>query len=271
MAKAKKVNLIKSNLRVKKIRKGHFKAKNNNFDCFVKLENIDNLLRKYGISNVVRKDTFNIAIQINSNKLTVSGQQLSIQKSENQFHLNFQIKNNALTIGAIDERAIDKTVQSKHNELQVRLSRPQRSVMPVAQNKKIQQIVEKPGKLPRSKTIAELANDAWKRCKYSKSKDITFEVDQFVIGKMKSFPPWPCKIVGFTKNRKKVHVYFYGTHNSGSIEVNEITLFENSDEVIHLLLLRHLQCFAKGIREVEVELGIPAELSIINRHVLEDK
>lgn len=264
-------------LGIKKIPNGRKEAKKINFDCVVKLENIDCLLRKYGISNVsssnssdvAQQEIFDIAIGLKNNKLTICGQQLSKQNDKNQFHLNFQIKNDALTIDVIGERVNSRSVQTKHDDMQVKLRRLQRKPISMAQIEGEKQSMQPVGKLSRSKTIAELANDAWKLCKaQDKNRLMTFKEDQCVIAKMKSYAPWPSKILGFTKNRKKVHVYFYGTHNSGSVEINEITPFQYSDEVIRLLLLRNLEFFAKGIMEAEIQLGIPAELSITNRHVL---
>lgn len=120
-----------------------------------------------------------------------------------------------------------------------------------------------------AKTLGELVNDAWKRCKnHSKSQKNTLKEGQYVMAKMKSFSTWPAKITGFTKNLNKAIVYFFGTHNSGSVEVKEITLFQESTEVIRLQLLRHSEFFAKGIREVETDLGIPLELSVTNEQNL---
>lgn len=248
MVKIRKANSMKNNkFGINKFQMVEKKQKKINFDCVVKLENIDCLLRKYGISNVsssnssdvAQQEIFDIAIGLKNNKLTICGQQLSKRNNKNQFHLNFQIKNNALTIDVIDERVNSRSVQTKHDDMQVKLRRLQRKPIFMAQIEGEKQSMQQPaGKLSRSKTIAEMANDAWKLCKsQNKNRPMTFNEDQCVIAKMKSYAPWPAKVVGFTKNRKKVHVYFYGTHNSGSVKINEITPFQYSDEVIRLLLL----------------------------------
>lgn len=152
-------------------------------------------------------------------------------------------------------------------EIESPRKRPQRNAMIRVDD--IKKTIQQPEKLPRSKTLAELSNDAWKRCKkHTKSQQIIFQIDQYVMAKMMSFSPWPAKITGFTKNRKKAYVYFFGTNNSGSVEINEITSFHDAEEVIRMQLLRHLSHFAKGIKEVETELGIPVELSIFNRYAI---
>lgn len=273
MAKTKKVNvLIKNNLGIKKNPKTRNGVKKISFDCIVKLENIDHLLQKYGLSDGRQQsEQFDIAIKIRENNLMVCGQQLFIQNNEKQFRLNLRIKNHALTVRLPDEPLNDIATKSKNDEMTVRMIRPQRKAIAMTPVEEGKNLIDPPGKLNRKKTLAELANDAWKLCKKrSKSEETSLDVGQFVIAKMKSYSPWAAKIINFTKNRKKANVFFFGTHNSGSVDINEITLFQSSNEVIRLLLLRNLEFFAKGVREAEIELGIPHELSITNQHVLKE-
>lgn len=219
MAKAKKVHFEKDKkLRIKKKQNNKNKI---NFDCAVVLENIDELLRKFNISNLADRKSFNIGLRIKNNELTVRDHNISVKGQENHFHLGLRIKNDEITFNKCSE-----------------------------------------------KSLAELANDAWKRCKIQ-NKNKSLDVDEYVLAKMKSYSPWPAKITGFTKNRKKAYVYFYGTHNSGSVEVNEIAAFQDAGEVIRMLLPRHLICFEKGVVEIERELGIPDELSITKVNAIE--
>lgn len=283
MAKTKKVLLKKKKLDnkvIKKSERNNNKEQQINLNCVVKLENIDHLLRKYKISNEpsdVHQQDFDIDIQINKNKLIVRGQQLLIENDKTEFHLEIQIKNDNLMFKFPDQAQKCDSTQTEYDEIALKSPRPQRTAIitktTIAKDtidvKK--KTMEPLAKFQRTKTIAELANDAWKLCKFnSKRTNIPLEIGQFVMAKMKSYAPWAAKITGFTQNRKKAYVYFYGTHNSGSVEVNEIILFQDSDQVIRMLLLRHLDCFSKGIKEIEIELGIPVELSITNRNTLND-
>lgn len=120
------------------------------------------------------------------------------------------------------------------------------------------------------KSLKQLIDGAWRLCKKKKKENNTIlNENQIVLSKMKSYSPWPAKILSFTKNRKSATVYFYGTHNSGRVDESEIINFEDAHEVIRLLLLRpNLIGFTKGILEVEREMNVPEELSITNQKSL---
>lgn len=80
---------------------------------------------------------------------------------------------------------------------------------------------------------------------------------------MCGYCPWPAKIVGSTQNHRRVKCYFYGSHNNGTVDVNRVIPFEKGLEVIRLINLRHTKNFAKEIREIEIENGVPEELSAL--------
>lgn len=266
MAKTKKVH-FKGNIKLNIKQNQHNKiSKKTNYNCVVNLNNIDHLLRKYKISHQCDKHhkQFHIEMKIRNNKLTVRNQKISVESHKNQFDLELKIKNDGITFKLANTFEKESAAKPNCDEKAFKTPKTQLVEIGTAQ-------MRSTGQLPRSKTIAEIANDTWKRCKIdSKSKQIKLDVGQYVMAKMKSFSPWPARVTGFTKNRKKVYVHFYGTHDTGSIEVAEITLFEDSKDVIRIQLLRSLDCFAKGIREIETELGIPDELSITNRHFLNE-
>lgn len=260
MAKTKKTVLNENKkLKTKQCHNNKI-IKNNNLNCVVKLDRIDHLLHKYKInndSNAHHKE-INIGIRIKNDKLTIRDQSISIEQHNDEFNFELCLKNDDVHLVAL---------QKVRDESVIKSPRPKSSAFLQLQLDK--KPARQPGKLPRSKTVAELANDSWKRCKsHNKSKQLNLKVGQYVMSKMKSYSPWPSRLTGFTKNRKKAYVYFYGTHNTGSVEVGDITLFEDSEEVIRMHLIRNLDLFAKGVKEIEMEIGIPDELSITNRRVI---
>lgn len=87
------------------------------------------------------------------------------------------------------------------------------------------------------------------------------EVGQAVLAKMSGYCPWPARIEGFTKNKLRMQCYFYGAMNRGTIDVSKTIPFENAFEIIRLINLRNTKDFAKGVKELEIEQGVPAELS----------
>lgn len=122
--------LIKNNLGIKKNPKTRNGVKKINFDCIVKLENIDHLLQKYGLlDGRQQSEQFDIAIKIREDNLMVCGQQLSIQNNEKQFRLNLRIKNHALTVQLPDEPLNDIATKSKNDEMTVKMTRPQRKAI----------------------------------------------------------------------------------------------------------------------------------------------
>lgn len=115
---------------------------------------------------------------------------------------------------------------------------------------------------PRS--LGSIITSAWNKCKKEfKSSNQSLEAGSIVMAKMATFSPWPARITDFMKTGKRVTVYFYGDHTSGSINVNEIVPFVECSEVVKLLLLRKTGPFHKAVLEIETLLEIPPELSML--------
>lgn len=185
----------------------------------------------------------------------------------NTYTIDIQIKNHRLVANNVEipstsasPSIFDIGIQIKHGNMMVSKSKSiaaEESIRPVkATTTSEKQMV---------KTLVQLANDSWKEIlRKNKQSKIVFKANDIVMAKMRGYSPWPSKIISFTKNLKRAEVYFYGTHNKGTVDVNEIAPFENSYRTIRLQLLRVLTCFKKGILEVELEMNIPIELSITN-------
>lgn len=110
------------------------------------------------------------------------------------------------------------------------------------------------------KSLNQLIDIEWRSTKYANRDEI--QLNQIVLAKMRGYSPWPGSVQGFTKNKKRAHLYFFGTNNTGSVDVAEIVHFEKSIEVVRLLLLRPLNGFLKAVLEAERILGIDERLSI---------
>lgn len=113
------------------------------------------------------------------------------------------------------------------------------------------------------KTLTQLINDEWRGCKraFKENKNI-FNIDAIVMAQMKGYSPWPSQIKVINKNGKRANVFFFGTSNTGGVNISEIVPMEMCSELIRLLLLRKISNFSKGVREAELCLAIPIEMSL---------
>lgn len=117
-------------------------------------------------------------------------------------------------------------------------------------------------------TLLTIANSTFKTSvKEFRKTGIKLEIGDYVIARMKGYSPWPAKISSFTKNRCRALCYFYGSHNNGSVDINEIVPFSNGYDSIRLLMMRNLKDFQKGIRELEIVHGIPENLSSLRETI----
>lgn len=92
---------------------------------------------------------------------------------------------------------------------------------------------------------------------------IELKIGDPVLARMRGFDPWAARIVGFSNNKKTIKCYFFGTHNSGNVGSKSVLPFMNASDIIRLISLRNTPNFIKGINEIEIEFGIPRELSCL--------
>lgn len=84
-----------------------------------------------------------------------------------------------------------------------------------------------------------------------------------VLARMRGFDPWGARIEGFLNNKKTIKCYFFGTHNIGNVGSKNVLPLAYAPEIIRLISLRKTASFVKGIQEMEIEFGIPKELSCL--------
>lgn len=114
------------------------------------------------------------------------------------------------------------------------------------------------------KTLNVLIAESWTKCKRDfKASAQSINAGDFVMAKMSTYSPWPARVNGFSSNRKRANVFFFGESNTGQVNVSEITPFTECTDVIRLLLLRKLSTFHKAIAELESTLQIPPHLSLL--------
>lgn len=79
---------------------------------------------------------------------------------------------------------------------------------------------------------------------------------------MRSYSPWPAKLISKEKNRAEV--YFFGTNNHGVVKTDEIVAFNDAHLLLKKLLTMKIKHYEKAVREAEIFQGIPLHLSILN-------
>lgn len=226
MAKTKKVQFKQDEQLRKKQNQNNQIKKKTNFNCVVMLESIDKLLRDYNIStgrkSCTPEEVFNVVVKIRKSTFTVNKKIIKLGEAK------------TITIGLSFN---SKEAIVNHCT------------------------VDRPVKLNRPKTLNQLIEMSWRKCKTENTNDELKE-GQVILAKMRGWSPWPCIIEKFTANRKRAKVHFFGTNQTGTIEIKESVRMEKANEIIKLLLLRSLDFFWRGIREAEGVLGISEEHSV---------
>lgn len=90
------------------------------------------------------------------------------------------------------------------------------------------------------------------------------QIGDRVLARMKTLAPWPGRIECFSSHGKIVACYFFGTHNRGPVGSRNIIPFAVASETARLVCLRAPNAYIKGIEEIEIESGVPRELSCLN-------
>lgn len=241
MAKTKK---NPPNIKLRKVTNGNVK-KYGIKNCEVKLRRLTKReCESYSKSNIIITKSFEIKIRGHSAEINGCKQ----NSSNNTF--TFELKGR----GA-DVRLESSVEQKKIQETNAKMAEPT-VTSKICQTKTIA-----PKLLV--KTLTVMINDAWTKSKREfKLSGLRAEQNRIVMAKMSGYSAWPGRIVDFTKNGKRAHIYFFGSNNNGSVSITEIVPFEQCHEVTRLLLLRKMGQFYRSVIEVERFLGIPDELSI---------
>lgn len=123
---------------------------------------------------------------------------------------------------------------------------------------------QRKGAVPTVPSLQSVIDSTFKReARQFENSGGRFEYGQAVLAKMSGYAPWPARIEGFTKNGRRVKCFFYGSHNTGTVDINQVIPFKNAFSIIRLINLRNTRDFAKGVKEIEMQCGVPDELSAL--------
>lgn len=187
---------------------------------------------------------------------------------------NISISKNALKIGDKVQISNDATFSIKitrqsgeivlHHDT-IELRRGSRRAVEKTPNPVVERASKIVASLPR--TLDFFINSSWNQCKkVFRASNQSLYIDDLVMAKMKSYSPWAGRITGYTKDKRRAYIEFFGTHDTGSVEIGEIVAFSACHETIRLLLLRKTSDFHKSIIEIESIMGVSEEMSLLIEH-----
>lgn len=86
--------------------------------------------------------------------------------------------------------------------------------------------------------------------------------DLVVIAKMRTFAAWPGRITMLRKTC--VTVQFFGDETTGNVSYSQIGLFKDNHKLVQSNLMKKINGYRKAIKSMEMVLGIPDHLSLLN-------
>lgn len=221
----------------------------------------------------------NINLKINAGGLQIDND-LKLKSAKNQFNMTISVKEDGITISSNDtqqnqHKNISNQItanghpknisnEQEHNQIVSRFTRSQHQL--IEKPKEISSQIVKQTKTVLSKfmvpTLNSLIDSSWRQ---SKSIQQQLNVQMIVMAKMKTYSPWPARILELNHAKKRAKVYFFGSNNEGFVDQKEIVEFDKATQTIRLLLIRCNSTFLKAVKEVEKILKVPDNLSLFKK------
>lgn len=222
-------------------------------NCSVKLKrlSVETLQRYLSYGTDI---THNIDVIIHDNEMKIGN---CVLKSINcNFCVELKISSDQVTVvdprGSFSDQAVCRNLRTRLNVLNSKSNySSKKSKLTVA--------------TCQSKPIHKIADDAWRKCKKKhKQNGHQISINDIVMAKLRGYSAWPAIVVDFV-NKKRAKVEFFGVDQNekfGFVNLTEITRFNDSAEVILLLLKRNIPKFKKSVLETELFCEIPSSLSL---------
>lgn len=173
----------------------------------------------------------------------------SIKKQKNMFTVSVNLVR--LSKAQIEEAISKKLIVPPKYNLRQRFKREN-------QPKKTEK--KKKTKAPTSNAICEkhemTAERLWVVLKKENTRKI--EINMYCLVKMRTFSPWPSKVL--ESDAKTTKVYFFGDGTTGKIPTNEVVPVKKCAVLMKKLF--HRYGYIRAVREMEIYLGIPQHASI---------
>lgn len=121
---------------------------------------------------------------------------------------------------------------------------------------------------PASSMAPKCVSSSWLKCKnIHKKKKQKVTKNDVVMAKLRGHAPWPAVILEII-SKNSARVEFFGAQLNekfGFVNLNEMTLFKDSIDLILLLLKKNTKNFSKAVKEAEVACGVQDDFSLFNK------
>lgn len=180
---------------------------------------------------------------------TRSKKTAAITKKRNIFNVKVNLVR--LTQKQIETAMANNLIDKPKYNLRQRIKKEGRPPNPIANKKK------------KSSATNQICNKEqmtaerlWVVLKRENDKEV--ENNMYCLSKMRTFSPWPSKVLN--TNEKTTEVYFFGDGTTGKVATAEIVPLDKCVSLMKKLF--HLNGYIRAVREMEIYLGIPQHASI---------
>lgn len=121
--------------------------------------------------------------------------------------------------------------------------------------------------VPKSKQLVKVhalpsINTLFSNCKNNFNG--TVRIGQLILAKMKSYSPWPAKVMEIDETKKKAKVFFFGTNEHGFVPIKDCVPSEICGEIVLRLGKPNGSnsnaSYSKAVRELQICNGITGKL-----------
>lgn len=198
--------------------------------------------------------TTNIFVQIHDGVMHING--TVIPSKENVFDVHLKLCSDGLATAATahgnlaNDRILRSNLKANINDMDCLTDQTKTPITTVSKF---------------SKPLDKMINNSWRKCKSENTaRDQKISINEIVMAKVSGFSAWPAIVLDFI-NKRRARVEFFGADSHekiGLVDLNEITPFKYSTDVILPLLKRDARNFKKAVREAEIAAGIPNSKSM---------
>lgn len=213
-------------------------------------------LSKETLSNLTESTyvDYNLSASIHGNTLSID--QHCIKSNDGNFSIKLKLSNDRISVFPM-ESSVDHPASSQRN-LRSKSTIVNTNKLNKLNNNMCRAVVK----------VTPKIEPVWEQCKKENRANSSniFKTNDIVAAKLKGHMPWPSKIIEIC-DKKKAKVEFFGAmphERFGFVPLSEIVLFSNALKLVRIIARKNNAKYNKGIKEVEILLGVSACTSILH-------